>query len=105
MTASRRAALPLFILLALVRFNAFDVNRLVTAAASYTLLLAGGFGALVTLIPWLAEALSSLGVGLGENILSVALAFGISVGIGIIFGLYPARRAAMMDPIEALRHE
>jgi putative ABC transport system permease protein len=36
---------------------------------------------------------------------SVMVAFGISVGVGVLFGLYPARRAAKMDPIEALRHE
>ena len=36
---------------------------------------------------------------------SLILAFGISAAVGVIFGLYPAWRAANMDPIESLRHE
>lgn len=69
----------------------------------------------------LSSAGGILGVGLGvtipyivsrvaeiETVISVwsiVVSFGISTGIGIVFGLYPARRAAMMDPIEALRHD
>jgi putative ABC transport system permease protein len=64
----------------------------------------GVLGILVgVLIPLIVTATSEI-----ETVLSwwsIVLAFGISVATGIMFGMYPARRAAMMDPIEALRHE
>jgi putative ABC transport system permease protein len=54
-------------------------------------------------LAWLTT--SQLGVPFIVDLTIVLLAFGFSALVGVIFGYFPARRAARLDPIEALRHE
>ena len=46
-----------------------------------------------------------LGLSATPSISAIAIAFGVSVGIGILFGYLPAKNAAKLNPIEALRHD
>jgi putative ABC transport system permease protein len=55
------------------------------------------------LIPWLISRLAHMPTVITAS--SLVLSVGISMTVGIVFGLYPAVRAASLDPIVALRHE
>ncbi|MGE0213441.1 MAG: ABC transporter permease [Parvibaculaceae bacterium] len=52
-----------------------------------------------------AAAAYGMGIPFAPDPTIIALAFAFSGTIGIVFGFFPARRAAKLDPIEALRHE
>jgi len=56
-----------------------------------------------SLIPFLVERFAQMPTIITGS--SLVLSFGISASVGITFGMYPAYRAANMDPIESLRHE
>ena len=53
--------------------------------------------------PWLVERFAEMPTII--PMYSIVLSLGISMGVGILFGIYPAIRASLLDPIEALRHE
>ena len=74
-------------------------------AEAVMLTFLGGFAGIV--LGWVAALLVSqfAGITTKVSIQAIFLAFGVSAAIGIIFGYYPARRAAALNPIEALRHE
>ncbi len=66
--------------------------------------LALGLG-IVFGVPFIAQHVFGENLPSKLHVPSIFLALGVAVGVGVLFGWYPARRASRLDPIEALRHE
>jgi putative ABC transport system permease protein len=76
----------------------FLVEAVVMSAAGGAIGIAAGFGGAALL-----ERLTGWATVIAPA--TIGLALGFAAAVGIFFGYYPARRAAALDPIEALRHE
>jgi ABC-type antimicrobial peptide transport system permease subunit len=79
----------------------FEALALTLTGGVIGLLLGAGFG-------WLLAVAAAQVLGPFQFILSplsIVLALGMALGTGLVFGIYPARNAASLNPIEALRYE
>jgi putative ABC transport system permease protein len=81
-----------------------DISRQFLIEATALTLIGGGIG---IALGWGISFIVNLTgvVSTSVSLTSILLAFGVSALIGIVFGYYPARRAAALNPIEALRYE
>jgi putative ABC transport system permease protein len=79
------------------------VRQFLTEAVMISII--GGFLGIVFGVTLAQVIASAAGWSTVITFSSIAVAFGVSVGIGMLFGIYPAVQAAKLDPVEAMRYE
>jgi len=72
---------------------------------AFAISIAGGFVGIVTGVALARVVAASAGWPTVVTIASLLLSTGVSMAVGLVSGIYPAMRAASLDPIEALRYE
>lgn len=80
-----------------ILFQFLSESAVITLLGGFTGIVLGVLGAKILCLLMGFTATISIGTVLGASLFSSA--------VGIFFGIYPARRAAKLSPIEALRHE
>ena len=83
----------------------FVIEAATTSALGGVLGIALGFGLSAAATAIVANAMPDTPITVSPSMAAVLIAFGVSAGIGIAFGYLPAKKAAVLNPIDALRYD
>ena len=83
----------------------FVIEAATTSALGGVLGIALGFGLSAAATAIVANVMPDTTITVSPSMAAVLIAFGVSAGIGIAFGYLPAKKAAVLNPIDALRYD
>ena len=83
----------------------FVIEAATTSSLGGVLGIALGFGLSAAATVVIANVMPDTPITVSPSLLAVVVAFGVSTGIGVVFGYLPAKKAAVLNPIDALRYD
>ena len=83
----------------------FVIEAAVTSALGGVMGILLGYGLSAAATAVIAAVIPDTPITVSPSVGAVILAFGVSTGIGVIFGYLPAKKAARLNPIDALRSD